>query len=122
MHSVLKPEAPTCFYVITNAKDLTDSDRERLRKRDGNDHLESPVPYKVLMQQAGFVNIQVTDVTPQYIKTLREWKTAWEADVDALIELVGEEEYTRRLGNRRLDIASAEDGLSVRHRVSATKR
>lgn len=120
-HSVLKPGAPTCFYVIANAIDLTDAGRKRIRERDGNDHLETPVPYEVLMQQAGFARIELADITSRYIETIRAWKEAWEDDADALIELVGEDEFARRLHNRRLDIANAEDGLTRRYRVSGTK-
>lgn len=120
-HSVLKPEAPNCFYVITDAGNLTDADRERLAKREGNEHVESPGPYNVLMEQAGFADIELTDATLQYVETLREWKQAWEADAEALIGLVGEEEFARRLHNRTLDIANAEDGLVRRYRVYGTK-
>lgn len=120
-HSVLKPGAPNCFYVITNARALTDADRERMRERDGNEHLESAVPYDVLMDQAGFADIELTDVTSQYIETLEEWKQAWQADAEALIGLLGEEELARRMHNRTLDIAHAEEGLVRRYRVCGTK-
>lgn len=119
--SVLKPGAPNCFYVITTAGNLTDADRDRLAKREGNEHVESPVPYNVLMERAGFADIELTDVTIQYVETLKGWKRAWEADAAALIELVGEEEFARRLHNRTLDIANAEDGLVRRYRVFGTK-
>lgn len=119
--SILKPGAPNCFYVITNAEGLTDAGRERLAERDGNDHVEAPIPYDVLMRQAGFVDIQLTDVTTPYIETVIGWKRAWEDDSDAFIELVGEEEFLRRIHNRDLDIANAEDGLVRRYRVYGSK-
>lgn len=119
--SVLKPGAPNCFYVITNAESLTDAGRKRLAEREGNDHVESPVPYDVLMRQAGFVDIQLTDVTTPYIETVIGWRRAWEDDADAFIELVGEEEFLRRIHNRDLDIANAEDGLMRRYRVYGSK-
>lgn len=118
---VLKSGAPNCFYVITSAQDLTEADRERLRERDGNEHVESPVPYDVLLHEAGFVDIQLMDLTSAYIATLEGWKQAWEADADALIDLLGEEEFSRRMHNRTLDIANAEDGIVRRYRVYGTK-
>jgi acyl-coenzyme A synthetase/AMP-(fatty) acid ligase len=60
-----------CFYVIANAADLTAADRERLAQRDGNEHVESPVPYDMLKEEAGFVDIELTDVTSHYATTLR---------------------------------------------------
>ena len=119
--SVLKPGAPNCFYVITSAEDLTDEDRERLAQRDGNDHVESRVPYDVLMEKAGFIDIDLTDVTSQYAKTQLGWKREWEADADLFIELVGQEEFERRMRNRNLDIASTADGLLHRYRVYGVK-
>ena len=119
--SVLKPGASNCFYVITTADDLNETDRERLAQRDGNEHVESPVPYDMLMEEAGFVDIEVTDVTSQYIKTLSGWKSEWEAAANAFIDLVGKKEFARRIRNRNLDIASTADGLLRRFRVYGVK-
>ena len=120
-YSVLKPGAPNCFYVITTAEGLTDAERERLAQRDGNEHVESRVPYDVLMDEAGFIDIELTDVTSQYNKTLIEWKREWEADAVAFIELVGEQEFVRRIRNRNLDIAHTADGLLQRFQVYGVK-
>ncbi|MEE8376603.1 MAG: hypothetical protein V3S26_09825 [Acidimicrobiia bacterium] len=120
-HSVLKPRAPICFYVITTAEDLTDAKRERLAQRDGNEHFESRVPYDVLMDEAGFIDIELTDVTSQYTKTLIAWKREWEADADAFVELVGEEDFVRRIRNRNLDIVNTADGLLQRFQVYGVK-
>ena len=119
--SVLKPGATNCFYVITTADDLTDKDRERLAQRDGNEHVESRVPYDVLMEKAGFVDVDLTDVTSQYAKTLKGWKIEWEADAGAFIGLVGEKDFARRIRNRDLDIANTADGLLRRYRVYGVK-
>ena len=120
-HSVLKPGAANCFYVITTAENLSAAERERLARRDGNEHVESRVPYDVLMEEAGFIDIELTDVTSQYNKTLIEWKREWEADAVAFIELVGEQEFVRRIRNRNLDIAHTADGLLQRFQVYGVK-
>lgn len=119
--SVLKPGAPNCFYVITTAEDLTDAGRQRLAQRDGNEHLESPMRYDEMMQEAGFVDVELIDVTTQYSQTLMGWKHEWEAEADAIMELVGEKEFERRMRNRSLDIANAADGLLLRYRVFGIK-
>jgi cyclopropane fatty-acyl-phospholipid synthase-like methyltransferase len=107
--------------VITTPGDLTDKERERLAQRDGNEHVESRVPYDVLMDEAGFIDVELTDVSDQYAKTLTEWKREWEADADAFIELVGEQEFIRRIRNRNLDIANTADGLLQRYQVYGVK-
>ena len=120
-HSVLKPGAANCFYVITTAENLSAAERERLARRDGNEHVESLVPYDVLMEEAGFIDVELTDVTSQYAKTLIEWKREWEGDADAFIELVGEQEFVRRINNRNLDIVNTADGLLQRYQVYGVK-
>lgn len=120
-HLVLKSGAGHCFFVISTKPDLTDAERLRLERREGNEHVESSVPYGQLMHEAGFKGVEVSDVTPEYIVTIRAWKNEWEADSDALIELVGEEEYERRIRNRILDISNAEDGLLQRFRIFGAK-
>ncbi len=120
-HSVLKSGAGNCFYVISTKPGLTDADRRRLAKREGNEHVESPVPYGQLMRETGFIDVEVSDVTPDYIVTIRAWKSEWEADSDPLIELFGEEEFSRRIHNRILDISNAEDGLVQRFRAFGVK-
>ena len=114
---VLKPGAPDCFFVMSNARPLTDVDRDQLALRDGNEHVVAPEPYDVLMEKAGFDQIDVTDVTAQYAETLEDWKREWIAGEEALTELVGAEDYARRLRNRDLDIANVADGLLARYRV-----
>ncbi len=120
-HSVLKSGAPNCFYVISTREGLTDLDRRRLAEREGNEHVETPSPYEHLMEAAGFVDIDVTDVTAEYIETITAWKEEWEAEADALIGLLGEQEFSRRIHNRILDIANAEDGLLRRFRVFGSR-
>ena len=119
--SVLRPGAPNCFYVIASAENLTDKDREQLAERDGNEHVESQMPYDMLMEQAGFVDVELTDVTSQYAETLMGWKREWEAEADAFIDLVGQKEFIRRVHNRDLDIAAVFDGLLSRYRVYGVK-
>lgn len=116
IHRALKPGASICFYVIA-AEGLSDADRGRLARRDGNDHVESPLPYDVLMTQAGFVDVDVVDVTSPFLETLRSWKREWESEADSLIELFGEEEFSRKINNRVLDIADTENGLLRRYQV-----
>lgn len=74
-----------------------------------------------MMEEAGFVEIEVADVTSEYTETIAGWKSEWEADADAFIELVGEEEFDRRIHNRILDLANAEDGLVQRLQLFGIK-
>ena len=121
INSVLKPNGRHCFYVITTPQALTDADRRRLTLRDGNDYVESPIPYDTMMSTAGFVDVEVVDVTAEYLETLHAWKREWLAEADALIELLGDEEFDRRITNRTYDIENAEAGLNMRYRCFGVK-
>lgn len=121
IRSVLKPGGRHCFYVIATRSDLTDAGRRRLAKRDGNEHVESQTPYDELMESAGFTDIAVNDVSDAFLETQRCWSQEWESDARALIDLLGEDEFSRRIRNRRLDIASVEDGLLLRLRVTGSR-
>lgn len=120
-HRVLKPDARHCFYVIVGAEDLTQADRERMAEREGNEFVGSALPYETLMSRAGFTDVEVTDVTAEFARILIEFKRSWEADAKAFVELVGPQEYERKLRNRNLDIEHVEDGLLRRLRVIGAK-
>ena len=120
-HTVLKTGGRNCFYVIYSKENMTDSERRRLERREGNEHVESPLPYERLMAEAGFVDVEVADCTPEYIDTIKAWKREWEGDADAFIDLLGEEEFSQKIRNRILDISNAEDGLTRRTRVFGVK-
>ena len=121
VHRVLRPGAGFCFFVIANTNPLTDADRAKLARRQGNDHVETPAPYDRLMEDAGFVDIELVDVTRQYAETTNKWKQAWEEDARSFINLIGEDEYLRKIRNRELDTAFVEQGLLSRYRVYGVK-
>ena len=120
-YRALKPGGRNCFFVIATKVDLSHSDRAKIRKRDGNEHVESPAPYGRLMEEAGFADLEVLDVSKEFLGTIAAWKREWEAEADSLIELLGEEEFSQKIHNRELDLASAEAGLLKRFRVFGVK-
>lgn len=121
-HRVLRPQGRLCFFVIVNPAPLTDAQRARLAERDGNEHVESKLAYEEMLTASGFGDVEVLDMTAEYIETIKAWKAAWEGESADLIELLGEEEFSHRLHNRDLDIANAEDGLLCRVRCTAVKK
>lgn len=120
-YQALKPGGRNCYYVIATKDGLLSVDRAQIAKRDGNEYVESPAPYGRLMEEAGFEDIEVFDVSKEFLETIAAWKREWEAESDSLIELLGEEEFSRKIHNRELDLASAEAGLLKRFRVFGRK-
>lgn len=119
--AVLKPGARACFYTITSRPGLTPAERERLHRRDGYEHAESEIPYDEMMDMAGFTDIELTDVTPGYLDTLIEWRRAWSVDEARLRDLLGDDEFDRRVGNRSLDIDNVRAGILRRYRALGVK-
>ena len=120
-HEVLKPGAPNVFYVIAVTEGLTDDQLARIATRDGNEYVGAESGYDEMMRQAGFGDVEQTELTADYLDTLVAWKCHWEADSPAFIELIGEEDYAIRMGRRSSDIRNVEDGLLKRYLVSGVK-
>ena len=118
--SVLKPGGRQLFYAITLATGLSDQARKRAI-RQGNEHVGAEPGYRILMKQAGFEDIEVMDVTDDYLSTMEAWSTAWGVDSDALTQLLGETEYNRRIELREVDIAAVRSGLLMRYLISGVK-
>ena len=108
------------FYAITLASGLSAEERRRAI-RDGNEHVGADPGYEDLMTQAGFVDIEVVDVTDSYRVTMEAWSNAWAADSDALVKLLGQQEYELRHELREVAIAAIRDKLLMRYRVSGVK-
>ena len=116
----LKPDGRHIFYAITLASGLTTEERQRAI-RDGNEHVGAAPGYQVLMTQAGFADVDVVDVTDSYLSTMEAWSIAWKANADALIRLLGQAEYQRRIELREVDIAAVRSKFLLRYRVSGVK-
>lgn len=121
IYSVLKPGGRHCYFVIGTDGALGDLERGRLALRDGSEFVESPIPYDMLMEQAGFIDVETVDVSAEYAETLHAWRRTMLADAETLNDLLGESEFERRLQNRTYDIEHVEDGLTRRWRCSGVK-
>jgi len=73
------------------------------------------------MDRAGFVDIDLVDMSENYLTTLEGWVQTWKDDSASLIELFGADEYNDRMRKRQVDITAVREGLLKRHLVSGTK-
>jgi len=117
---VLKSGGRHIFYVIDLKAGITDQERTRAI-RDGNDYVDAGSGYEVLMDKAGFVDIDLVDMSENYLTTLEGWVQTWKDDSASLIELFGADEYNDRMRKRQVDITAVREGLLKRHLVSGTK-
>jgi SAM-dependent methyltransferase len=115
---VLKPGGRLVFLVLAAAGDLGPSERERALEVG---HVDAGPGYAVLLQQADFVEAEVTDVTDVYLTTLENWHEAYQDETQALHELIGEDDYTDRQTRRVRNMATVGEGLVGRYLVTARR-
>jgi hypothetical protein len=80
--------------------------------------VEATAPNDVLMDKAGFVDVNITDVTSAFLDTARAWLREFEhheADVKAIL---GEASWADRQASRASIVSGIENGLLRRSLVS----
>jgi cyclopropane fatty-acyl-phospholipid synthase-like methyltransferase len=77
--------------------------------------------YPSMLHTAGFRDVDVSDLSADYLATVRRWVAAREAHFDELAELLGEEEVRERIATGRRTAAAIADGLLVRTQYLATR-
>ncbi len=70
--------------------------------------------YPSLLRSAGFVDIDVSDLTREYRDTQQAWLVATDEWREELIDLVGIDEYTEAHRRRRSTLESIDTGLLAR--------
>jgi len=117
---VLKPGGLLSFLVIAVSDGLSPVETN-IALEAGPEHIDAGPGYPALMEAAGFEDIQVIDVTDEYVATLTGWIREWEADSAELEQLMGIDEFAERQTRRSQAIASARDGLLQRYLISAIR-
>jgi hypothetical protein len=117
---VLKPGGPLSFLVIAVADGLSAAETN-IALDAGPEHIDAGPGYLALMDAAGFEDVEVIDVTGEYLVTLTAWIREWDADSTELEQLMGVEEFAERQTRRRKALATARDGLLQRYLISATR-
>ncbi|HET7483092.1 MAG TPA: hypothetical protein VFK89_09550 [Actinomycetota bacterium] len=115
---LLRSGGSIAYTTIVAAAGLDDA-RRREAIRLGPPAVEATAPDDVLMERAGFVEIDVTDVTPSFLDTARAWSSEFSRHESGVKEVLGEPEWEERQGSRARIITGIRDGLLRRVLVSA---
>jgi cyclopropane fatty-acyl-phospholipid synthase-like methyltransferase len=115
---VLKPGGRLAFFVIAMTDDLNAEQRERALQVG---HVDAGPGYPALLEQAGFENNRVTDVTDNYLATLTNWYDTWNEEAVAVRALIGLDDFSERQNRRLRTIQSVGDGVVCRYLVSARR-
>lgn len=109
------------LFVIS----LPEGDRSEALREGALDHgpdwVDPGEGYTSLMTQAGFDEVAVVDVTPEYQVLLEAIIAEWAREAEELEALIGAEEVADRRRRRLRDLAAIEEGLLCRYLVTGVK-
>ena len=107
---VLKPGGRIAYFNIFIAEHLPDETRRRIAKA-GNPSVYSRSEQLALLRSAGFVNIEATDVTPEYLRVQRAMYEASGRHARALRRVQGRDAFEERQRNRSRTLVGIEAGV-----------
>jgi SAM-dependent methyltransferase len=107
---VARDGARTVFTVIALTPSLADSER-RIAIASGPTFVDSPDDYAVLLDQSGWCLQERTDLTVEFLQSMRTELEGMRARADALADVFGSDEFTERMKRRQVTIAAVDAGL-----------
>jgi hypothetical protein len=116
---LLRPGGRTAFFTIQPTPGLSPRLRRRAH-RDGPVAVASHLTARELLEGAGFVDVEETDCTPEFVTVAQAWVDQCEHHRDALAELLGADEVDQRQTERRIQLQATRDGLLRRSLLVAT--
>ena len=107
---VARDGARTAFTVIALAPALVDSERQ-IAIASGPTFVDSPDDYALLLGQSGWRLEERSDLTAEFLQSMRTELEGMRARADALAEALGADEFTERIKRRQATIAAVDVGL-----------
>ncbi|MEJ7669692.1 MAG: class I SAM-dependent methyltransferase [Casimicrobiaceae bacterium] len=107
---VARDGARTVFTVIAPAPSLADSER-RIAIASGPTFVDTPDDYAVLLDQSGGCLQERTDLTAEFLQSMRTELEGMQARARALTEVIGSDEFTERMKRRQATIAAVDAGF-----------
>jgi SAM-dependent methyltransferase len=107
---IARDGARMVFTVIALAPSLPDAER-RIAIASGPTFVDGPDDYAVLLDQSGWRLQERTDVTEEFLQSMRTDLEGMQARADALAKVLGADELTERMRHRQATIAAVDAGL-----------
>ena len=98
------------FTVIALAPSLADA-KHRIAIASGPTFVDTLDDYTVLLKQSGWCLQERTDLTTEFLQSMRAELEGMQARADALVEVFGLDEFTERMKRRQATIAAVDAGL-----------
>jgi SAM-dependent methyltransferase len=111
---VARPRARMEFSVISLARQPASDDERRLLQQSGPPYPDAEADYAFLLGKAGWGVLEHIDVTSEFGGCMDVLLEELHARRDALLELLGEQDYAERMVHRRSTRAAIARGLLQR--------
>jgi hypothetical protein len=116
---LLRPGGRIAYTTIFVAPGLTPAQRRRAQ-RSGPRAVASRTDQRQLLVSAGYVDVEMIDLTAEFATTARAWLEAWEANMDELTAFESREAIADRQRERWVQQRAIDDGLFRRGLFSAS--
>ena len=116
---LLRPGGRVAYFTITVADDLTPAKRRRA-VHAGPRAVSSKAPQADLLRRAGFADVDETDVTDDYLRTIESWTLENERRRDDL-RAADPEAFDERMADTWEALHAARDGLLRRSLLVACR-
>ena len=117
---MLRPGGRTAFITIILSPKLSKAQHRRGAWL-GPRSVTSTRPIDVLMEAAGFANIETVDLTADFVTTARGWVRAAEREEEELRRAVGDEAFDEEQSDRKDIVTGVEEGLLRRVLVAGRR-
>ncbi len=120
LKQLLRPGGLIAYTTIFVTPGL-DPLRRRRARRSGPRAVGSRSDQRRLLVSAGFTDIEVVDLTPEWVRTARGWLAGWTANEAELTRLESPVAVAQRQTERQTQLRALDDGLLRRALFSAAR-
>lgn len=111
---VARPRATMEFSVISQAREPYGDEERQLLERSGPPHPEVEMDYPALLSTVGWSVLERIDVTSEFARGMGVLLEQMQVRRDALLALLGEQNYAERMEHRQSGHAAISRGLLKR--------